>query len=172
MDYLIIVALFLAGCITNAMSTLKTIFTAKKYTQPVYFIVFVDSVIFSYIMKSLTANGLLLTIVYSLGKVAGVYLGNLIEDKLALGITEIEVFLNSKNRMKFVADNLREMGYSVNSNYVWGMNGEKRYMVETTLLRKEVPNYYKALSSMGIDEPTVKIRSISNVKGKIDLKKN
>ena len=59
-----------------------------------------------------------------LGKIYGSFLGNKLEDRLALGILEVDIFLNHKYKMIELAENLREEGYTVNNYSVMAMAKE------------------------------------------------
>ncbi|MCG4586181.1 DUF5698 domain-containing protein, partial [Anaerosalibacter bizertensis] len=95
-----LVVLFLITAFTNVLSTLKTILISKKIMNPVYLLVFVDAIIFANIVGKVTSSdGLHFTIAYALGRSAGVFIGNKIEERLALGILEVDLFLNNKSKM-------------------------------------------------------------------------
>jgi len=164
------ILMFFAGGITNAMSTLRTIFTSKKLTRPNYVLTFIDAILFAEVMKQLTSGskgGLIVTVSFAFGKVFGVWLGDKLEDKIAIGVSEVQLFIKDKDKMKETADSLRDSGFSVTSFVAFGMNGEKRYVVETVLQRRELPIYYKLLGNLGIDEPTAKVKSLSSIQGKL-----
>ena len=160
--------LFLITAFTNILSTLKTMFISKKIMNPVYVLVFVDAIIFATIVGKVTSgDGIQFTIAYALGKSMGVFLGNKLEDRLALGILEVDVFLNHKYKMIELAENLREEGYTVNNYSVSGNNGNKRYKVEVVINRKEFSILEDIIEECGINTPTLKVKNLSKVDGKI-----
>ena len=160
--------LFLITAFTNILSTLKTMFISKKIMNPVYILVFVDAIIFATIVDKVTSgDGIQFTIAYALGKSMGVFLGNKLEDRLALGILEVDVFLNHKYKMIELAENLREEGYTVNNYSVSGNNGNKRYKVEVVINRKEFSILEDIIEECGINTPTLKVKNLSKVDGKI-----
>ncbi|MDF2840186.1 MAG: hypothetical protein K0Q99_958 [Clostridia bacterium] len=160
--------LFLITALTNILATLRTILTSKNIMNPVYLLSFADAVIFAAtISKVSSSDGLHYTIAYALGRTLGVYIGNKIEEKLALGILEVDVFLNNKNKMIEVAEELRTEGYTVNNFLARGNNGERRYKIEVVIKRKEFKILQAILTDCGVSDPTLKVKSLNSIKGKI-----
>ncbi len=60
---------------------------------------------------------------YALGFGVGLYIGAIIEEKLAIGYVSIEVNIPQKNQS--LIDRLRELGFSVSSSSVEGMNSHR-----------------------------------------------
>lgn len=160
--------LFLITAFTNVLSTLKTMFISKKIMNPVYILVFADAIIFATIVGKVTSgDGIQFTIAYALGRSMGVFIGNKLEDRLALGILEVDIFLNHKDKMVELAENLREEGYTVNNYSVSGNNGNRRYKVEVVINRKEFRILEDIVEECGINTPTLKVKNINKVDGKI-----
>ncbi|MGF7057950.1 DUF5698 domain-containing protein [Brassicibacter mesophilus] len=165
---LTLIGLFLVTALTNILATLKSILMAKKIMNPVYFLVFVDAIIFATVVGKVTSSeGIHFAIAYALGRTLGVFIGNKIEDRLALGILEVDVFLNNKNKMIEIAEKLREEGYTVNNFLARGNNGDKRYKVEVVIRRKEFKVLGDIMDECGITNPTLKIKNLNKVEGKI-----
>lgn len=163
-----LVGVFLITAFTNVLATLKTILISKKIMNPVYFLVFVDAMIFATVMTKMTSStGIHFTIAYALGRTIGVFIGGKIEERLALGILEVDIFLNNKNKMVEVAEKLREAGYTVNNFLARGINGYKRYKVEVVIKRKEFNVINDIMDTCGVDNPTLKIKNLNKVYGKI-----
>ncbi len=163
-----LVGLFLITALTNVLATLKTMLMSKNIMNPVYILVFIDSMIFTAIMSKVTSsNGIQFTIAFALGKTAGVIIGGIIEDRLALGILEVDLFLNNKNKMVEVAEKLRTEGYTVNNFRAQGNNEDIRYKVEVVIRRKEFYVFQDILDECGVSNPTLKIKNLSKVNGKI-----
>lgn len=121
--------------------------------------------------KVTSSDGLHFTIAYALGRSAGVFIGNKIEERLALGILEVDLFLNNKSKMIKIAEELRDAGYTVNNYSVSGNNGDKRYKVETVIKRKEFKIFEDIVDDCGVSKPTLKIKNLSKVDGKITTTK-
>lgn len=165
---LALVGLFLVTAFTNILATLKTILMSKKIMNPVYLLVFIDAMIFATTVSKVTStDGIQFTIAYALGRTAGVFIGGKIEDRLALGILEVDLFLNNKYKAAEIAKKLRETGYTVNNFLVRGNNEEKRYQIEVIIKRKEFKILEGIIKEFGIVNPTLKIKTLSKVDGKI-----
>lgn len=163
-----LIGLFIITAFTNVLSTLKTIFVSKKIMNPVYILVFMDAIIFATTVgKVANGDGIQFTIAYALGRSMGVFIGNKLEDRLALGILEVDLFLNNKKMMIQVAEKLREIGYTVNNYLVSGNNGDKRYKVEIVIKRKEFHILEDIMNEFNVNNPTLKIKNLSRVNGKI-----
>ncbi len=163
-----IVGLFLITALTNVLATLKTMLMSKNIMNPVYILVFVDAMIFATIVSKVTSsNGLHFTIAFAFGKMVGVIIGGIIENKIALGIIEIDLFLNHKEKMVEVANKLRSVGYTVNNFRVQGNNEDTRYKVEVVIKRNEFHIFQDVLSKCDVNNPTLKVKNLSKVNGKI-----
>jgi uncharacterized protein YebE (UPF0316 family) len=166
-----LLGIILINAISNTLGTLKNIFTAKKFVKPLYIITFIDAIIFATVIKQVSnsSNGVYFITAYAIGKVLGAYIANKLEDKLALGISEVDIFVNNKDKMKQIADEIRDKGYTVNTYISYGKFGIKRYVIEVTILRKELYILKEILTKHGYEKPTLKIKEVNNYKGKISL---
>lgn len=154
--------------VSNAIGTLKTIFTANRYFKPVYVIVFIDAIIFASVITKVTSGGEYLYILaFAVGKMLGVFVGGVIEAKIAIGLIEANIMVNNKDRMISISDHLREAGYSVNTMVTYGKNGLKRYVIEVTAKRKNIRDIRAVLNSAGCNDPTMTIKDVANVTGKV-----
>ncbi|KUO49084.1 MAG: hypothetical protein APF76_10695 [Desulfitibacter sp. BRH_c19] len=154
--------------ISNAIGTLKTIFTAKKYFRPVYVIVFIDAIIFATVITKVTSDGEYLYILaFAVGKMLGVLVGGAVEEKIAIGMIEADITVSDKDRMITISDQLRKAGFSVNTMVTYGINGNKRYVIEITAKRKDIGHIKKVLDSVDCNNPTMTIKEVSNVFGKV-----
>lgn len=87
--------------------------------NPVYLVVFVDAMIFATVVTKVTSStGLHYTIAYACGRTVGVFIGNKVEERLALGILEVDMFLKNKSKMLKVKEMLCNEGYTVNSFFI------------------------------------------------------
>ncbi|SCY75481.1 DUF5698 domain-containing protein [Alkaliphilus peptidifermentans] len=167
---LTLMGLFLITALTNILATLKSILLAKKIMNPVYFLVFADAIIFAAVVgKVANSEGVHFAVAYALGKTLGVFIGNRIEDKLALGILEVDVFLNNKDKMIQIAEKLREEGYTVNNFLARGSHGHRRYKIEVVIRRKEFKILEGIMEECGVTDPTLKIKNLNKVEGKISV---
>ncbi|WCK57009.1 hypothetical protein PP175_27860 (plasmid) [Aneurinibacillus sp. Ricciae_BoGa-3] len=165
-----LIGVVLINALSNTTGTLKTIFSTKRFIKPLYVVTFLDTIIFATAMKLLSnGNGMYFIIAFAMGKVIGAYVADIIETKMALGILEVDIFINNKQKMKCIADTIREKGYAANTSISYGKEGVKRYRIEVTLLRKEVPVLEQLLREYEYENPTLSIKEISKVTGKITL---
>ncbi|MDD4504411.1 MAG: DUF5698 domain-containing protein [Clostridiaceae bacterium] len=165
---LTLIGLFLVTALTNILATLKSILMAKKIMNPVYFLVFTDAMIFATVVSKVTSSkGLHFAFAYALGKTMGVFVGGIIEERLALGILEVDIFFNNKNKMIEIAEKLREEGYTVNNFLARGNNGDRRYKVEVVIKRKEFKILEDIMDQCDVTNPTLKVKNLNRVEGKI-----
>lgn len=163
-----LIALFLITVFANILATLKSILMAKKIMNPVYILVFIDAIIFATVLGKVTSSkGFHFAVAYALGKTLGVFIGSIIEERLALGILEVDVFLNNKDKMIEIAEKLREEGYTVNNFLARGNNGDRRYKVEVVIRRREFKVLEDIMDKCGVTNPTFKIKNLNKVEGKI-----
>ena len=140
--------------------------------NPVYMVVFVDAMIFATVLTKVTsADGLQYTLAYALGRTFGVFIGGKLDDKLALGIVEVDILLKNKDKLIAASDAIRKAGYTVNNYLTRGINGDRRYNVEVVLKRKEMSELENILKDCEINNPTLKIKPVSKVAGKITTSK-
>ena len=165
---LALIGLFLVTAFTNVLGTLKTILMSKKIMNPVYLLVFIDAMIFAKIVSQVTSSeGILFTVAYALGRTVGVYIGGKIEDRMALGILEVDLILSDKDKVEKIAKRLRQTGYTVNNFLVGGNNEEKRYQIEVIIKRKEFKILEDIIEEYGVINPTLKVKTLNKIDGKI-----
>ncbi|GMQ58651.1 hypothetical protein AN1V17_30460 [Vallitalea sediminicola] len=165
---LTLVGLFIITSLTNILATLKTILISKKIMNPVYILVFIDAIIFASVLTKVTSSsGFHYTIAYACGRTFGVFMGGKIEGRLALGIIEVDLFLSNREKMIEIAEKLRREGYTVNNFLARGINGDRRHKVEIVMKRNEFRILEKILDEYEVKNPTLKIKNLSKVEGKI-----
>lgn len=100
-------------------------------------------------------------IAYALGFGIGVFIGGILEEKLAIGYVTIEANIPQKNTL--LINKLREVGFSVSTSEVEGMNS-LRYRLDCTARRDREKEFYKMISEY---EPTAFVASYEprNFKG-------
>jgi len=164
-----ILFVFLLNTIGETMKIMQTIFISKKIMKPVYFMIFIDSIIFTTGMKLVTqGNNFEFIIAYALGKVIGAAIGSKIEEKIALGLIEVTIFAK-KEKAKFIADRIRELGFSVTTHKGYGMNGNERFTIVIHMKRKDMSIIESILSEYGYNDATMVIKDLKAVSGKISL---
>lgn len=170
MDYKAMIMFTLLTIISSTINTLRSMFLARKQFNANYVATFLDAMLFATIMKKISAgDGVLYALSYAVGRTFGAYLGNRLEAKMALGIIQVDISLNHFEKMVEIADELRGLGYSVETSSVFGYGGNKRYKISTTISRSELNRLKNVLIEHGYDEPTFVIKDVSNIAGKITV---
>lgn len=163
-----LIGLFLITTITNVLATLKSMLISRRIMNLAYFLVFIDAMVFATVVNKVTSSkGIHFTIAYALGRTLGVFIGSKLEEKLAFGILEVDLFLSNKDKMIEVAEKLRLVGYTVNNFLARGNNEDKRYKVEVVIKRNEFKIFQDILDECGVSNPTLKVKNLSKVVGKI-----
>ena len=100
-----------------------------------FFEVIIWVLVVSAVLKDITQDPFKI-IVYATGFSVGNYVGSLLENKLAIGVTNIEV-ITHKNDGKKLANHLRTNGLAVTSVNAYGMH-DKREILYLHVPRKKV----------------------------------
>lgn len=171
MDYKGIILFALLTVLSSTINTLRSMFLARKQFKANYIATFLDAILFATIMKKISAgDGVLYVLSYATGRTFGSFLGNKLEARMALGIIQVDISLNHFEKMISIADELRDLGYSVETSSVFGYGGNKRYKISTTISRSELNSIKAVLINYGYDEPTFVIKDVSNIAGKISVR--
>lgn len=161
LDLLIIVIL---NVLSTCLGNLKTAFLAQKAIKPVYITTFIDAIVFVYAFKLITSSsGYGYVLSFAVGKIVGVFLANKIEKKLAIGLIEIDVY-KQLDSGKVLADNLRDLGYSVTTTVGYGIEG-KELILKVILPRKQFPDFQGIIKHYG--KVNMSVKSINKTYGKI-----
>jgi len=159
--------IFSLNFISNSLKTLKTILISKKIIKPAYIVVFLEAIILALGFKMIAqSEGVAFLLAFALGKAAGVWFGNFLENLMALGVLEVTVFAK-KEKAKRIADALRDMGYSVTTHKGYGYAGLERFAINITIRRRELPLLKDILKKYGYVEATMVIRELESFSGKI-----
>jgi uncharacterized protein YebE (UPF0316 family) len=70
-----------------------------------------------------------------------------------------------------IAKKLRETGYTVNNFLVGGNDEKKRYQIEVVIKRKEFKIFEDIIAEFDVVNPTLKVKTLSKVDGKITTTK-
>ncbi|MDD2620992.1 MAG: hypothetical protein PHC92_10030 [Syntrophomonadaceae bacterium] len=144
---------------------MKTLFLSRQVIKPAYVTTFLDALIIAYAFKLVAeSSGISYIIAFAIGRIAGIFLGNLIENKLAIGLLEVSVFKHPQAG-KGLADKLRNIGFSVTTSVGYGMEGRERLILNIILPRKQFPHLEECLQLDGSYNMSVK--SINKAYGKI-----
>ncbi|CAM3994827.1 DUF2179 domain-containing protein [Alkalicoccus chagannorensis] len=136
--------IFTAQLLYVPMLTLRTIMMVKSEKTKAAGLGVMEGVIY------VVAVGLVLSdlsnfynmAAYALGFGAGLYIGAYVEEKLAIGYVTIEA--NIPNSNPELTTHLREVGFSVSTSTVQGINHE-RYMLFCTARRDREKEFYRII---------------------------
>ena len=131
--------IFLAKLCEVAISTVRMVLTARGYRVVASLLAAVEITIWiivtSTVLLGITEDPLR-AVAYGLAFVAGIYAGILIEDKLALGLAQIEVIAEFEVA-KRITNTFREHGYGATTYDCEGLDGKKLSVV-LKIRRKDV----------------------------------
>ncbi len=138
--------IFLAQLLFVPILTLRTIMMVKGMKEKASAIGILEGIVY------VGALGLVFSdlsnyynmIAYALGFGVGLYIGALIEEKLAIGYVSLEV--NIMERNDELTARLREVGFSVSTQEVQGMNSV-RYLLGCTARRDREKEFIQIVSS-------------------------
>ncbi|MGE5396298.1 MAG: hypothetical protein ACM3MK_02035 [Chitinophagales bacterium] len=144
-----LILIFLLNAFSTTLGNLKTVFLSRKMERPVYITTFLDAVLVAYAFKLISNSaGLLFIVSFAMGRLFGVYLANIIEEKLALGMLEVTIYKHQADGI-LLADLLRDLGYSVTTLMGYGLNGNQRLLISVVVPRKNLPELKEILKDNG-----------------------
>lgn len=140
MNYLMYVLIFFAKLCEVSIATVRVVLTAKGNRIVSCLLAAVEVTLWIVITSSVLL-GLredpLRAVAYGLAFAVGILLGIIIEDKLALGLSQIEIIAEEEEARR-ITDLLRRNGYGATTYDCEGMEG-KKLMIELKVQRKDVP---------------------------------
>ncbi|TDL31945.1 DUF2179 domain-containing protein [Jeotgalibacillus sp. S-D1] len=156
--------IFVAQLIFVPVLTLRTIMMVKGMKEKAAALGILEGFIYVVALGIVFSDlsNYLNMVAYALGFGIGLYLGQIIEQKLAIGFVSIEVNITSKNEE--LIQNLRNEGFSVSTSEVEGMNQARRFRLDCTARRDREQEFIKIVS---VFEPSAFIVSYEprNFKG-------
>ena len=162
-EILNLAAIFGLNLLSTTLGNLKTILLTKRVMKLVYVTTFIDAMVFALALKCLaTSSSLLFLLFFAAGRLSGVYLGSLIERKLALGTLEVSIHKHWQEGIK-LADQLRTLGYSVTTFKGYGINGNDRLVITVIIPRRELAELKPLLGS----RVNMTVKDVSKTYGKI-----
>lgn len=146
---IIAVIILIAKTLELSLSAIKTVFISKR--EKLFAIIFgfiecaVWALIVSAVITSLTSNTMWL-IAYCLGYSLGIYIGLLIEEKIALGIKQIEFVVDSYN-LKIIEEYLKETNHGFYVTDGYSKHGGV-FVVKTIVQRKDENKLLKGIGEI------------------------
>lgn len=156
--------IFSLNAVSTTLGNLKTMLLTKgAATRAVYITTFIDALVCAITLKVIADfSGILCILAFASGRLGGVYWGTRIERKLALGTLEINIYKHPREGIA-LADDLREMGYSVTTYKGQGINGTERLDLTIIIPRRELPNLRRVIGN----RINMTIKDVSKIYGKI-----
>lgn len=154
--------------LSTAIGTLKSIFVAKQAGKVTYFMVALDSAVYAIVLKSFSTSGASAILAYIIGHFIGAIVGNAIEKKVAIGLNDVTLYVGTKEKMLDIQNALLDNGYSTTASIGLQNEETKRYSISVQLPRKQMKEFSSLLAKNGIENPTMVIREIKQVTGKIE----
>lgn len=154
--------------LSTAIGTLKSIFVAKQAGKITYFMVALDSAVYAIVLKSFSTSGVSAIIAYIVGHFIGAIIGNTIEKKVAIGLNDVTLYVGTKEKMLDIQNALLDNGYSTTASIGLQNEETKRYSISVQLPRRQMKEFSSLLAKNGIENPTMVIREIKQVTGKIE----
>jgi len=126
MNWLVLGQIFAINLVYIMLNTIRTLLTMRGYRNLAPILAIIEITIYtlglSMVMSYIEEN-IMYLIFYALGFGVGIYLGMLVEDRIALGYSVMQVFTDDDNHV--LADSLRERGYGVTIQPGYGRNGNR-----------------------------------------------
>lgn len=146
---LIALLIFLVRVVATSLDTIRVIFTMRSNKFWVWMLGFFNSMIwvltFAFVLSDI--NNFVNVLVYAAGFATGNVVGMWIEDKLAIGFTEVRII--SSHWGAAILDALRENNYAVTEIPARGKDGMVS-VITSSILRGQVGEFEKLV--MEIDE--------------------
>ena len=166
--YTQLAVVFCLNCLSTSLSTLKTMFLSNRVVAPVYITTFLDALIVAYAFRLVaTTSSFYYIIAFALGRIAGVFLGNLIEGKIAIGLLEVTLYKHPADGIT-LADELRSKGYSVTTEMGYGLEGKNRLVLNIIVPRRNFPEFQNILEEHG--NVNMAVKTVTKVTGKVGYK--
>ena len=153
---MVYIFIFLAKLFEVAIATVRVVLTSRGNRLVASLIAIVEITLWL-IVTSTVLLGIsedpFKAVAYGLAFVAGIYLGILVEDKLALGLAQIEIIAEFE-AAKHITKKLRERGYGATTFDCEGMEGKKLSIV-LKVLRKDIPPTVELLKEHDVQFVTI-----------------
>ena len=143
-------------------------FLSNRIIAPVYITTFLDALIVAYAFRLVaTTSSFYYIIAFALGRIAGVFLGSLIEGKIAVGLLEVTLYKHPSDGIT-LADELRSKGYSVTTEMGYGLEGKNRLVLNIIVPRKNFSDLQNTLEEHG--NVNMAVKTVTKVTGKVGYK--
>ena len=160
---MIYVFIFIAKLLEVAISTIRVVLIARGNRLVACLLAAVEITIWLIVTSTVLlglAEDPLRAVAYGVAFVLGIFLGILVEDKLALGLAQIEIIAELE-AAKHMTNELRKRGYGATTFSCEGLEGHK-LSIELKVLRKDIPPTIALLKEHDVQFVTITdIRKVS-----------
>jgi len=145
---MIYIFIFLAKLMEVAIATVRMVLTARGNRIAASLLSAVEITIWIIVTSTVLlglAEDPLRAVAFGLAFVVGIYLGIILEDKLALGLAQVECIAGFEEAKNITAK-FRELGYGVTTFDCEGLDG-KKLSVNMKVHRKDIPKVMHVLKA-------------------------
>jgi len=163
--------IFVAKLTEVALMTIRLVLTTKGYRIAASLIAAVEIVLWVLVTSSVILglrDDPLRAVAFGLAYVFGTFIGIIIEDKLALGLAQIEV-IAELDLAREIVSKLRSSGYGATTFDCEGLDG-KKVSIELKVHRKDVPLTMKLLreyDSLFVTVTDIRKLSIGDIRRRV-----
>ena len=143
---MIYILIFLAKLLEVAIATVRMVLTARGNRIAASMLAAVEITIWIIVTSTVLlglAEDPFRAVAFGLAFVIGIYLGIIVEDKLALGLAQIECIAGF-DEAKVITSKLRDLGFAVTTFDCEGLDG-KKLSINLKVHRKDIPKAMKVL---------------------------
>lgn len=147
MGFLIYVLIVFAKVIEVSLMTVRIVFITKGEKKLGAIIGFFEVMLWIYIASNVISNiteDPFKAVSYALGFALGNYFGSIVEEKIGLGLSEVQIIVKEEHGQE-VADFIRDMGFAVTVIQGEGKNF-KRNLLLMFIPRKKVKSVVEAVT--------------------------
>lgn len=149
---LVYTVIFLGRLFDVSCSTLRVILVSRGERLIGSIIAFFEVTVWLLVASAVLAKPDALKIIfYALAYASGTYLGSLLDDKLALGLSSIQVIMPDYQKAELLCSELRSNGFGVSTLDAHGIDNKPRQMILLNARRKTLPRVLEIISSVDKD---------------------
>lgn len=160
-------SILLLNISSSCIGTLKSIYTAKQAGKITYLLVLIDATVYSLVLKSFSSEGSLAVIAFIIGKLIGAILADVFEQKVAIGMNDVYIYVSEYDQMLAAQKQLFEDGFSTTASIGLVDENKERYQLNVHVARRHMKKLNASLKQAGIEKPTMAIKELKSVSGKI-----
>lgn len=139
--FIVYLMIFIAKMMEVSLSTLRQILINRGFRLVGSIIALVEITLWLFVAGTVLATyreDPVKMIPYALAYALGNYFGSWLDERLAFGMCSMQVVMIDLDVANTVADSLRSGGFGISEVNAFGMNNEPRYIIMSTVKRKEL----------------------------------